>query len=430
MVLETIVTLLSQRIGLDATVIGDRKIARAVEERRIACGSLDLKAYFQTLQVSQPEFNALVEQIVVPETWFFRDRKPFDFLISYVRSQWLFKSSTEPLRVLSLPCSTGEEPYSIAIALLEAGLSAHRFRIDAIDISQAALLKAQQGLYGQHSFRGDDWVERTHYFQAIEPQYLVSPLVRSTVHFQQGNVLEAFANSTRLYDVIFCRNLLIYLDPTACMRVFNTLNRLLSPTGLLFVGASEAGKVPSDRFSFVQQPFTFAFRKLESAPHYSISAEQTQLTTSPQARYLSAQKTILPDNNKVDTKSAKSIKNYPHSTIDSQTEIASSSIPTVHQNLQSARELADSGYLTAAIAQCQAYLKTHAIDAEAHLLLGTLYQATSQYEEAERYFQKALYLQPNYHDALMHFALLKEFRGDVMGAERLQQRLQRLHPSS
>lgn len=104
MSLDTIATLLNQQVGFDAKIVGDRKIARAVENRRAVCGLPNINAYLKVLQSSPAEFNELVEQLVVPETWFFRDRKPFDFLVNVVRSQWLPKATK--LRVLSVPCST------------------------------------------------------------------------------------------------------------------------------------------------------------------------------------------------------------------------------------------------------------------------------------------------------------------------------------
>ena len=291
MPLNTIATLLNQHVGFDAQIMGDRKLARAVEQRRVTCGSADLDAYVNVLQTSSQEFNALVEQLVIPETWFFRDRKPFDFLVNFVRSEWLLKPNATRLRVLSVPCSTGEEPYSIAIALLEAGLPAKRFSIDAMDISSLAIDNAQRALYGKNSFRGEDWVERKRYFKPVAEQrsadrYELDPLVRQVVNFRQGNLLHLNATTPLKYDIIFCRNLLIYLDNSACQKILSTLHLLLSAQGLLFVGASETGKVPSARFSYLRQSFTFAYRKLdpillEKTESEKIAATSERIETQP-----------------------------------------------------------------------------------------------------------------------------------------------------
>src|SRR5919199_6211265 len=123
----TIEALLGKKIGLDASTIGSSKITRAIESRRLACGVPDLQSYLQLLQTSPQELEELIENVIVPETWFFRDRKPFDFLGRYVISEWLPNPKNRSLRILSLPCCTGEEPYSIAITLIEAGLPPTQF---------------------------------------------------------------------------------------------------------------------------------------------------------------------------------------------------------------------------------------------------------------------------------------------------------------
>lgn len=150
MVQAAIEAMLRQKIGLDANSIGSRTIARAVEQRRVACGLRDHSSYFQHLQTSAKELEELIETVVVPETWFFRDKEPFVYLSQYVTSQWL-KANFSILRVLSVPCSTGEEPLSIAMTLLDSGLAPNQFGIDAVDISKRALLKAKQAIYSKRA---------------------------------------------------------------------------------------------------------------------------------------------------------------------------------------------------------------------------------------------------------------------------------------
>lgn len=424
-----IANLLSQRVGFDAKIIGDRKIARAIEHRRAVCHVTDTDAYLKALRSSSQEFDQLVEQIVVPETWFFRDRKPFDFLVNFVRSEWLLKSGTTKLRVLSVPCSTGEEPYSIAIALLEAGLSTKRFSVDAIDISQQALAKAQQATYGKNSFRGEDWVERSRYFQPVGDKFAVCSFVRDAVHFRQGNALNDLGSIQSKYDIIFCRNLLIYLEDSACQQVLHSLHHLLSPQGLLFVGASETAKVPSDRFSYLRQSFTFAYHKIDAALpqpvvstplNNSLEHTKTKVVTSQISAQFkqSSNHSILLDTNQHSTKP-----------LESWTGVPSSPSTSSKLNLQQAKQLADAGHLEAGIDYCKTYLEHYPTDVEAYALLGTLYQATADSNQAERYFQKALYLHPNHYETLVHLALLKEARGDAIGAKRLHQRIQKQHTS-
>ena len=146
-------SLLKDKIGWSASILGSKEISRAVEKRMIAGNFPDLQTYLQQLQISPQEIDALIELLIVPETWFFRDWEPFVFLEHYIRSEWLLKQSYRSLRVLSVPCSSGEEPYSIAMSLLNSGLMSNQFQIDAVDISKISLNRAREAVYSQNSFR-------------------------------------------------------------------------------------------------------------------------------------------------------------------------------------------------------------------------------------------------------------------------------------
>lgn len=426
MILPAIEKLLSQKIGIDAQIIGSRKIARAVEMRRLACGLPDLESYLKILETLPQEFEELVEQIVVPETYFFRDRKPFDFLKNYVSSEWLEKSNRTKFSLLSIPCSTGEEPYSMAITLLEARLPAHRFSVDAIDISKQAIKKAKTAIYGKNSFRGEDWIDRDRYFQLTKTGYQVIPAVQNTVNFRAGNLLNVFANISAKYDIIFCRNLLIYLELTACTEVFQILERLLVPNGLLFVGASEMAKVPSDRFTSIRQSFTFAYQKaqLKKSPQPLVKTSAFTKLDLPLAELTEPRYPAIKSNSSTSLIS----QGYPIKPAGK--AIESKNKPNKTTSFEIAKQLADAGQIEAAIHHCKQYLETNLGNVEFYTLLGTLYQTKAENNQAEQYFRKALYLNPNYYEALIQLALLKEYRGDLVGANILQQRLKKLQQTS
>lgn len=447
--LNEVTTLLSRRIGINPNTLGAHTILRAISRRQAAYQLTDRSVYLRYLKSSPQEFHQLVEQIVVPETWFFRDQKPFNFLVDFVRSEWSARPGKPPLRVLSAPCSTGEEPYSIAIALLEAGLSPDRVIIDALDISHAAIAKARLATYGKHSFRGGEWIDQNRYFQPVGDRYEVRSSIRKLVNFQQGNLLEIAPSTIPKYDIIFCRNLLIYLEPFACDRLFKTWHRLLNSQGLLFVGAAETSKVPSDRFLFLRQSSTFAYRKLNpSTPSHSdalINSStptcSTQITppSHPSSSSLDPlffkdhqpakhpkQHPAIATNRRVNSQAALK-QEKPNPTRPDQTQRAEIN-PSTDCDLKNARDLADAGLLARAIDSCNSYLEHHRDSVEAHTLLGTLYQALNHDEQAERCFQKALYLHPQHYEALIQLALLKEAHGDVIGVKRLQERIAKLSP--
>ena len=199
--------LLKKNIGLDVNSISSGVVKRAISERMKDCGIRDVQNYLQWLQQSEQELEALIELVIVPETWFFRERESFNYLKHYIKSEWLTTPYQDVLRVLSIPCSTGEEPYSIAIALLEAGLSATKVRIDAVDISQKNLLTAKLGIYQDYSFRGNPLSFQKSYFQRTELGYQLCHKVKSMVNFMYGNLADLnFLLGATPYDVIFCRN--------------------------------------------------------------------------------------------------------------------------------------------------------------------------------------------------------------------------------
>src|SRR5271155_5459990 len=106
-------TLLASRIGLDPVTVGPHMVLRAARRRMAELGLEDLCAYASRLGQSEPELQALIEEVIVPESWFFRDERPFAWLADHVRRGWVGDLSRAPLRVLSLACAGGEEPYSI-----------------------------------------------------------------------------------------------------------------------------------------------------------------------------------------------------------------------------------------------------------------------------------------------------------------------------
>jgi chemotaxis protein methyltransferase WspC len=397
--LTPIAEILRQKIGIDPKIINDRTLARAVESCYSSGQYADTNSYIKTLQTSHQAFNELIEKIVVPETYFFRDRKPFEFLLHYIKSH----PATQPLNILSLPCSTGEEPYSIAMTLLEAGLSQNQFCIDAIDISHSAIAKAKRALYGRNSFRDQECFSIDPYFQSTPTGREITPFVRNLVNFKQGNLLDQFTDTAISYNIIFCRNLLIYLDRDVCNQTFETFWKLLHPEGLLFIGASETGKVNQNLFSSIRQPFTFGYQKKTPQPNRPLE---------PRVSYPD----VISPSIKASLSTIRLTRADPNS----------HSSPNVSNNFVLAQQLANQGEIEAAIATCRTHLVQDSTSAETYTLLGVLHQAKSEVIEAGDYFRKALYLNPNDSIALRQLALLKESLGDTDGSKIIQQRLRKL----
>ncbi len=166
--------------------------------------------------------------------------------------------------MLSLPCASGEEPYSIAMALLDAGLPAARFRIDALDISARALERARAGVYGSNAFRGASLDFRDRYFKLPGVSVPLDARVRELVHLRLGNIVDPnLLAGEAPYDFVFCRNLLIYFDTDLQRRAVHTLARLTASDGMIFVGPAEASLLSAQRLQSAGVPLAFAFRKTQ-----------------------------------------------------------------------------------------------------------------------------------------------------------------------
>ena len=151
----------------------------------------DLAAYERRLRSSEAEFEALIDEVVVAESWFFRDLAAVPCCSrNHVRAGWLNDVLRPPLRVLSLACARGEEPYSIAMVLSDLKLPTHRFSIDAIDVSARRLAIARRGVYSLNAFRGPEQDYRARYFRKHPEGFELDPAIQAQVRFMQANVLD------------------------------------------------------------------------------------------------------------------------------------------------------------------------------------------------------------------------------------------------
>ena len=408
--------LLKRTMGLDAVSIGAASIERAVQQRLVACGLKDPAAYLERLRGSPDELQELIEAVIVPETWFFRDREAFAALARLVYEEWLRANPAGVLRVLSLPCSTGEEPYSVAMALLDAGFPAERLRVDALDISLRALAFARRGVFGRNSFRGGELAFRERHFTPAGTGWQLGAAARAPVEFRQGNVLDAHLPSAAAnYDVIFCRNLLIYFDRPTQDRAIANLTRLLSPKGWLFVGPSESGLLLSHAFVSAKVPLAFAFRPAGAAPPPASAAS----SAPPPRRSPPPARVVTP------------ARDMPFSSVTVRSSTAVAEPPGKKKTgLEHAMRLADQGELVEAAKECEAHLAAHGPSAKAFYVMGLVRDASGNHADAGAFYRKALYLEPSHQEALLHLAFLLESQGDKTGAKVLNDRARRLQPKA
>ncbi len=398
--------LLHGLIGLDAESVGQVVIERAVRQRVAALGCASEDAYWLKVQGSASEQQALVEAVVVPETWFFRYPESFVALVKLARERSAQLAGARPLRILSLPCSTGEEPYSIAMALLDAGLPGDGFRIDAMDISEINLQRAERALYGRNSFRGDklDFRER-HFTETVEGFELHND-VRRKVRLLAGNLLApGLLAGEAPYDFVFCRNLLIYFDRPTQHAVAAVLQRLMRDDGAMFIGPAEASLFSQVGMQALNIPLAFVFRR--QAVRSASTAVQAVPSVGAHPRPVAAAAPVA--------RAPAPVRRTPA------TGPAPAAVGT-DTSLDDIAALANAGRSDEARAACERYLATHGPTAQAFYWLGLLSDVAGRSSDAQDYYRKTLYLAPTHAEALAHLAALLAARGDLAGARRLQQR--------
>jgi chemotaxis protein methyltransferase CheR len=184
----------------------------------------------------------VVEAMTTNETFFFRDRVPFDHLRNSIMPELLrARAVRKRIRIWCAAGSTGQEPYSLAMCLKEMGsvLAGWRIEILATDLSQEVIEKSRAGLYKQFEVqRGLPVQMLIKYFQQIGESWRINSDIRAMIQHRQLNLLHGFSQ-LGVFDVIFCRNVLIYFDQNTKINVFNRLAQATEPDGFLALGAAE-----------------------------------------------------------------------------------------------------------------------------------------------------------------------------------------------
>jgi chemotaxis protein methyltransferase CheR len=191
-------------------------------------------------QEAQAEWEHVIDALSVQETYFWRELPQIQVLGEVLVPRW-FKDHSTPLRIWSAACATGEEPYSIAIALREAGWGNHPIEIVASDASPAALAKARRATFRERSFRSLPEDLRDKYFEPAPQGWQLLPEIAAQVKFRQANLV----SKTEIADmarapIVFCRNVFIYFSPDSIRRTIAAFAALMPPRGHLFVGAAES----------------------------------------------------------------------------------------------------------------------------------------------------------------------------------------------
>lgn len=385
----------------------EKRISRIISAR----GGGDPGRLLRALHTDETMFEALVDEVTVGETYFFRDPASFELIRKTILPDLdRNRPAGAPIHIWSAGCATGEEAYSLAILLEEEGWAAERAHILATDISQDALRKARAAVYAPWALRGDDsgqLAER--YFVREAGRYRLAERFRSRVSFRYLNLASAFRPSlkdglTRM-DLILCRNVLIYLDGATTQAVARRLFDCLADGGWLLTGPSDPPLWPYAPFKTVLTAAGVLYRR------------EGQASRQPVAKTRGAPN-ALHQRPAVQPRTAL----RPHAT-----DILSSAAPIARQTVRPddqdmdlglIRTLADQGRIAAARQAAEEAIRRAPLLVEPRYLLATLALADGRVDEAVTSLRQLLYIDPDLTAAHMMLGTALLSKGEVAAARR------------
>lgn len=249
-------------LGVEKRAFLESRLRRRMDELGIKSG-YEYYCIITAPNGKSQELPTLLDSLMICETSFFRNQPQFDLLREVVLPDLVakkVKAGTRLLRVWSAGCSTGQEPYSAVMTLLDAlpDLDSWTIRVFASDLSFTALERAQCGLYRADQLKGVDTQCIARYFRQENGHYVMSEGVRKRVIFDYHNLKHD--NGLRGLDIVFCRNVMIYFDAEGQRKLVNRFANCLVPGGFLFLGHAESLQGLSTRFAMLHRNKGIAYR--------------------------------------------------------------------------------------------------------------------------------------------------------------------------
>lgn len=390
-------------------------LTASVDRRMAVRGVGERESYYSLLLRDRDELLQLTELLTVNETYFFREPDHLNLLIDTLLPEIMVNDNGRQIRIVSAGCSSGEEPYSLAIMLRERfGVASERlFAITGVDIDSSVIAAAKLGLYGKGSFRGmePDLLER--YFEPCGAgRYQVRESVRKQVRFEVANLLgPTYPQAMQMPDIILYRNVSIYFPQQVQREIFSRLSELLADGGCLLVGASETIHHDLGILTLVQENSLFFYRKKPALIFEERRA--TSRFSSSRARLpgvvhkgdpVSAPK---PDPRKIRTRDA---AEHP-----SRQPMQSAPID-VRERFDVALELAHTGQHAQALDVLDAIIQQDRTFRKAYGLKGSLLLSESRYDEARIVCESILDFDSLCLEAYLMLGMVARQNGDEAGA--------------
>lgn len=425
MLLAPFKSLIREKCGLSFEDSREVLLAEGIRTRLSERAVTSPGAYLTLLSSEPDEFNRLVNLITVKETYFFREAVHFKILTEALIPELWSKTKDRRIRIVCAGCSTGEEPYSIAIALAErfGPEFSSMFSVVGFDIDEEALCRAKAGIYAGHSFRGLPEHIQKGFFHEQENGFRIKNAVRRGVEFLRLNLfVDSYPDAVRNADIIFYRNVSIYFESDAQKRIFSALAGMLNEKGYLFLSSAETFVHNSGILSLIEKEGVFLYEK-------GLEIQMEERRKSPCRKSGSA----APGKLGFAGTSAAGTKNTAKRTTDTPHQIFDQAL-----SLAEMKKYEDALQLAEKVTNLQpSFIKAHMLRAgilinlqrpdeaeivcsrsieldpwclEGHLLLGLIARLRGNVEDAKKRFNEAVYIRSSCW--LAHFYLGEIYRSE------------------
>ncbi|MDD5209180.1 MAG: hypothetical protein PHV36_07320 [Elusimicrobiales bacterium] len=430
---ESLLSQLSEYISLKTALHFPREQWEDLERKTVSAAKefdfSDPEAFVRWVLASpltSGQLDTLASHLTIHETYFWREPLVFDALCGRILPELVRARAggEKRLRLWSAGCATGEEPYSLAIALRRVVPDPENWHITilATDISPRVLRKAAAGVYGDWSFRNvPPWLKEKYFLPKEKGRYEVVPEIRKMVTFAYLNLAEDIypspLNNTNAMDIIFCRNVTMYFTPESTAKVGRNFFRALVGGGCLMVGASELSQQVFNIFTPVNFPGAIVYRKedRETRNFPALSAEEAlpgaeNFALLPGPASAAGQETLAPrpvENVIVRAVEVPAARPAP--------QVAVETPPALSLEV---RALANQGRLTEALALCEKAIAANKMNPGLHFLCAIILQELDRSVEEASSLKRTLYLDPDFAPAYYSLGNLMLRRGDVPAAQK------------
>jgi chemotaxis protein methyltransferase CheR len=440
---------IAEKIGIEIRDREQNVLEQKIARRISALCLASAEQYYQLLHLpgidSEREWQHLAELLTNNESYFFRDREQLNLLKERILPQIIQRQRQQgnlTLRIWSAGCSTGQEPYSLAIILREIlpDIDSWNLSIFGTDIDLGALNQARAGLYSDWSFRNTEPRIKQLYFNPIAKNYQINPIIRQMVTFQKINLLtdqfpQMFSGIQEI-DLIVCRNVFIYFGLSTIAEILDKFYHTLRPSGYLLVGHSELASQNLSRFQIQIFSHSLIYQRREpdslTAKNATFSPTTNQNQQLPPPAAITAVKSPeqTPIRIPASTKQIKLTNNPLLESLSLQAASSSSPPQTINKLLEQAENLWRGQQSNLAIKKAEEILQLQPQNVVAYYLLAKIYLDLGQDDLAMAMGDRALAINPidlNINYLLAEIALKG---GELLAAKKIFKKILYLDPES